>query len=131
MQWLYIILVFIGLGFIVNSFRYRAIGRMTRDQLKSFIKDRRGLILDLRTNEAYTKKKIPSSQLLPLGQVRKRIGERVPDKKTPLVVYGERPADSRRAAKILHNLGYEQVYNFGSFAKWQAPSKQGSLRKTF
>jgi len=82
-------------------------------------KDDSIILLDVRTKEEHDKKRIPNSILIPVDDLRNIVLNEIEDKQTRIFVYCGSGARSRRASRILTNLGYENVYNLGGINDWK------------
>ena len=67
------------------------------------------VIIDVRTPEEYRQSHVPGAQLLPLEQLAARIAALVPDKSTPIALYGHADQQTTQARQQLNELGYRQV----------------------
>ena len=73
------------------------------------------VVLDVRSPAEFAEGHLAQATLLPLEQVASRIGEVVPDKATPVVVYCRSGRRSAMALATLNKLGYQNVVNGGGF----------------
>lgn len=92
------------------------------DQLDSLFSNRNGAVqlVDVLPPPHYEKVHLPGSQNIPLKQLEERAAQ-VLEKGRPVVVYCSGPdcGMSPKAARILDDLGYEEVYDFeGGIAEW-------------
>lgn len=76
------------------------------------------LILDVRTEEEYEEGHIPSAVLLPLDELEGRAEAELTDKEQTILIYCRSGARAGEAARILQDLGYTHVYNFGGIISW-------------
>jgi len=93
------------------------------NELKDYI------LLDVRTDEEYREKHIIGSVLIPDYEIKTRAESELPDKNAAIFIYcrtGRRSAD---AAKILINLGYKKVYDFGGIYDWHYKELTVSMKK--
>lgn len=67
---------------------------------EEFEKTPGAILLDVRTAEEHAKEKLPESINIPVSQIAS-ILEKIPDKTTPIFVYCQSGARSRRAAAFL------------------------------
>ncbi len=75
--------------------------RMASDQLYA--------VFDVRERGEFNECQIPGATSLPRSQIEFRIAELVPDRKVPIVLYGEGDVRAPLAAATLLRFGYEQV----------------------
>lgn len=76
------------------------------------------ILLDVRTPEEYRQKRIPGSILLPDTEVRDNADDIIPNKNARIVVYCRSGRRSAKAAKILREMGYENVFDLGGINNW-------------
>ena len=76
------------------------------------------IILDVRSESEYKKKRIPGAVSIPLGEVKDRAESELPDKNAMIFVHCRSGGRSTMAAKELFNLGYTNVYDFKKITKW-------------
>ena len=78
------------------------------------------LFVDVREPDEWEEGHIPGALYTGRGRLESRIEGLVPDKARPLVVYCSVGARSAFAAKVLEDLGYENVVNLaGGFSDWK------------
>lgn len=83
------------------------------------------ILVDVRTPEEYREKRIPGSVLLPDYEIRNRASEVIPDKNARIVVYCRSGRRSAEAAKVLKDMGYENVYDLGGIIDWPYETVSG------
>ncbi len=76
-------------------------------------------ILDVRTPEEYEEIHIPGSLNIELAVLEDEIEKVVSDKDTTLLVYCRSGNRSNQAAKLLSELGYTNVFDFGGITTWE------------
>jgi rhodanese-related sulfurtransferase len=76
------------------------------------------VILDVRTQEEYAEGHIPDALLLPDTELKQRAEELLPDKDQTILVYCRSGRRSASAAKLMVELGYTEVYDFGGILDW-------------
>lgn len=78
------------------------------------------LLLDVREPEEFDAGHAPGSMLIPLGQLKNRIGEIRAAKSDPVVVICRSGRRSLQAAAMLGQLGFTSVYNVqGGMLAWE------------
>jgi sulfur-carrier protein adenylyltransferase/sulfurtransferase len=78
------------------------------------------LFVDVREADEWDEGHIPGAIHVPRGRLEGRIEGLVPDKGRPLVLYCSAGSRSAFAAKVLGELGYEEVVNLaGGFTDWK------------
>ena len=88
----------------------------------NMLKDKRILLLDVRTPEEYANGHIAGAKLLPLAEsdvFGPKVLEMVPDKNTAVYVVCRSGRRSGIAAEIMLKLGYVNVYNIGGVIDWK------------
>lgn len=76
------------------------------------------VVLDVRTQEEYDAGHIPDALLLPDTELKQRAEELLPDKEQTILVYCRSGRRSASSAKLLVELGYTSVYDFGGILDW-------------
>jgi phage shock protein E len=82
------------------------------------------ILVDVRTPEEYEFGHIPTAINIPVSE----IGNRPPtqDRKALIVVYCRSGSRSATAARILRDLGYGNVVDFGAVSRWEKLLVEGS-----
>lgn len=99
-----------------NSNNYQHLG--ASDALKVIQTDKNVLVLDVRTFDEYEKKHIPNSVLLPLDEIKKKNFSSLKDKSQTILIYCWTGRRAEKAASILAEEGYTNVYEFGGLVDW-------------
>ncbi|GIW41320.1 MAG: molybdopterin biosynthesis protein MoeB [Candidatus Binatia bacterium] len=91
------------------------------DEVRQRLSNGKGfLLLDVREKEEYREGHLPGAVSLPRGFLEMRVEEVVPDKSTPIVAYCAGGTRSLLAAKILKEMGYENVVSMaGGYNAWK------------
>ena len=76
------------------------------------------ILLDVRTEEEYRKKRIEGAVLIPNNEIKERAKTELPDKKAVILVYCQSGGRSANAARELAGLGYTNVYDMGGISGW-------------
>lgn len=76
------------------------------------------ILVDVRTQEEYDEGHIEGALLLPLDQLETLSEEQLTDKDATILVYCRSGNRSAQASKILVDLGYQDVYDFGGIIDW-------------
>jgi phage shock protein E len=84
------------------------------------------VLLDVREPDEYKTIHIPGSTLLPLGDVKTKVAEIIPDKNTTIIVYCHSGRRSALAATDLVGLGYTKVYDVGGIQNWPYATESGT-----
>lgn len=92
--------------------------KITPFQAKKMMSENPSLqIIDVREGEEYDTGHIPEALLLPLNQLN-QIYKIIPNFTTPILLYCQSGTRSLKAAQLLRNLGYQNVYDFGGIDDW-------------
>ena len=76
------------------------------------------IVLDVREDSEFAQGHVPNAVLLPLGQIKDKADDVLPDKDAEILLYCRSGNRSRQAAMILLDLGYTNVYDFGGIVSW-------------
>src|SRR5438128_12257962 len=80
------------------------------DDVKKVVASKNGtVVVDVREREEWTEGFIPGAKWIPRGFLELRIEDQVPDKATPVVLYGAGGTRSAFAARPLRELGYQDA----------------------
>jgi rhodanese-related sulfurtransferase len=77
------------------------------------------VILDVRTEDEYNEGHIDKSVLIPLDDLKDRVQEMLKDKDQKILIYCRSGNRSNQAGKILEELGYTNLYDFGGINSWE------------
>ena len=102
---------------------YRKISASEARQMMSQLTEY--IILDVRTSEEFTEKRIEGALLIPVSELFRRAGKELPDKTKVIFVYCRSGGRSAAAAKELVGLGYTNVYDFGGIMNWPYETTSG------
>ncbi len=80
--------------------------------------DKKAVLIDVRTEEEFKIIRIPGSILIPDYEIKDKIADVVPDKKTPVIIYCRSGNRSAKAAKVLSDMGYTKVFDLGGIIDW-------------
>ena len=73
------------------------------------------VLLDVRSQEEYDQGHLDGAMLIPVGELKDRIGELGDNKQAPIIVYCKRGIRSERAKNILEENGFANVVNGGGY----------------
>ena len=76
------------------------------------------LILDVRDANEYKSGHIPKTENVPLNRLEKRIRSMARNKDFPIYVFCSSGSRSRKAAKMLTDMGYTDVTDLGGLNLW-------------
>ncbi|MBE6731291.1 MAG: rhodanese-like domain-containing protein [Ruminococcaceae bacterium] len=98
---------------------------ITQDMAKEIMDTEKDiLIVDVREEDEYAESHIKGAMLLPLSVLKSADAEKaseevIPDKSAKALVYCRSGRRSKEASKILADLGYSNIYEFGGILTWQ------------
>lgn len=76
------------------------------------------VLLDVRTEQEFTERRIPGALLLPDYEIGRQAEAEIPDKGTLIIVYCRSGRRSASAAAELLSMGYTDVYDLGGIINW-------------
>lgn len=77
------------------------------------------LLIDVRTPEEYNSGHASGAILLPLDEIdESSAAEAIPGPDTPVILYCRSGRRSLAAARLLHSLGYFEIYDIGGLSGW-------------
>ena len=92
--------------------------RITPQEALEMMERENVVVLDVRSLEEFEQGHIPGAVLLPDTDVRENASSVIPDKTQIILVYCRSGRRSEGAARVLIELGYTRVYDFGGIADW-------------
>jgi phage shock protein E len=75
------------------------------------------LVVDVRSREEFQSGHLPNAINVPLGELRAAIQRYVPDKTRPVLLHCLSGGRSEIAKRMLRAMGYQQVFNLGSYRR--------------
>ncbi len=85
---------------------------------KMMAEDKNTILLDVRTREEFDGKHIPGALNIPDSEILDKAKKMLPDKDKKLLVYCRSGLRSKEACKVLTEMGYRNVYDFGGILSW-------------
>lgn len=79
-----------------------------------------GMLLDVRSREAFTASHIPSARNIPMDQLQRRQHELGHGH---VVVYSGSAGESAKAARLLRNAGLQKVHDLGAMTRWKPATR--------
>jgi phage shock protein E len=105
-----------GCSYQTASVEYK---KIDAQEAKSIIDgDKDVIILDVRTEEEYNQGHIPNSVLITDANLKDEIEDKIPNKDAKILVYCRSGRRSAASAKLLIEMGYTNVYDFGGIIDW-------------
>ena len=99
--------------------------KITAEEAKEIIDTQEVIILDVRTKEEFKEKHIEGALLIPDYELEKLAKSKPPDKNKKILVYCRSGNRSKSAARLLIDMGYTDVYDFGGIINWPYETVQG------
>lgn len=94
--------------------------QITAEQAKSIMDTETDyIILDTRTEEEFAEAHIENAILIPHYEIADRAEKELPDKDKLILVYCRSGNRSKQASKVLTELGYTNVKEFGGIIDWE------------
>ncbi len=91
---------------------------ITAEEAKKMMDESQVMVIDVRTPEEYKEGHVDKAINLPLDQIANEIMKVLPDKEATVLLYCRSGNRSAQAAKILSDLDYTKVYDFGGINDW-------------
>lgn len=76
------------------------------------------VILDVRTKAEFDDGHIPNAILIPDAKLKEEVEIKIPDKDTKILIYCRSGNRSARSSKLLIEMGYNNVFDFGGIIDW-------------
>ncbi|MGO9057838.1 MAG: molybdopterin-synthase adenylyltransferase MoeB [Candidatus Binataceae bacterium] len=90
------------------------------EEARDLMKKSGAVIVDVRETDEWRQGHIPEAIGIPRGFLELRIEEKVPDRKTPVIMQCASGTRSLLATRAMREMGYENVYNLsGGFNAWK------------
>ena len=89
------------------------------------------VIVDVRTEEEYSSGHIPGAICIPNETIYKDRPSALPDLDQVILVYCRSGNRSKRSARMLYEMGYTNVYEFGGIIDWDGEIETGRTLLTF
>lgn len=99
--------------------------RITVEEAKEIIETEEVIILDVRTSEEYQEEHIEGALLISDYELKNLVESKLPDKDKKILVYCRSGNRSESAAKVLIDMGYTNVHDFGGIVSWTYDKVQG------
>ena len=91
---------------------------ITAEEAKEIIDTEEVIILDVRTLDEYEEEHIEGAVLIPDYELKSLADSKLPNKDEKILVYCRSGNRSKSASKVLIDLGYTKVYDFGGIMSW-------------
>ena len=128
--------VFLFLSIVLSFWIVNASGkklsftRISQEEAKEMMeKDDGHVILDVRTEEEYASGHIPGAVCIPNETIYKDRPEQLPDLNQIILVYCRSGNRSKRSARMLYEMGYTNVYEFGGINDWTGETETSETRE--
>lgn len=95
------------------------INKITPQEAKQMMDDGEPyILLDVRTQVEHNLKYIDGSIVIPHKELEERAPDELPDKNARILIYCATGVRSETASRILSDMGYTNVYDFGGIDNW-------------
>ena len=98
---------------------------ITAEEAKEMIDAEELIILDVRTPEEYEDGHIEGALLIPDYDLKNLADSKLPDKDEKILVYCRSGSRSKAAAKVLVDMGYTNIHDFGGIINWSYGTVKG------
>lgn len=98
---------------------------ITAEEAKEMIDTEELIVLDVRTPEEYDEEHIEGALLIPDYDLKNLADSKLPDKDEKILVYCRSGNRSKSAAKVLVDMGYTNVHDFGGIMNWSYGTVKG------
>lgn len=93
--------------------------QISQEEAKKMMDTQDVIVLDVREQSEYDSGHIPNAVLLPVGTIEENTAAAViPEKDATVLVYCRSGNRSKNASKVLAELGYSNIYEFGGISTW-------------
>ena len=92
--------------------------KITAEEAKKMMDDEEILVVDVRTKEEFQEGHVENAINIPLDVIGEEISTVLSSQEDPVLLYCRSGNRSGQAAKILVDLGYLKVYDFGGINDW-------------
>lgn len=94
------------------------VSKITSEEAKEEMNNSNVIILDVRTEDEYNSGHIENSVLIPVDDLENKAEELLVNKEQKILVYCRSGNRSKKAADLLVEMGYTNVYDFGGIKDW-------------
>lgn len=98
-----------------NKAKYK---KISSEEAKETIDNEDVVVLDVRTKEEYDSGHIDNAVLLPVTKIDEKVFDIITSKNEKILVYCRSGNRSATASKLLIEMGYTNVYDFGGIIDW-------------
>jgi len=99
--------------------------RITAKEAKEIMDTEEVIILDVRTPQEYQEEHIEGALLIPDYDLSSLADSKLPNKDEKILIYCRSGSRSRGAAKVLIDMGYTNVHDFGGIMSWTYDKVKG------
>ncbi len=92
--------------------------KISAEEAKLMIDNQEVIIVDVRTEAEFAEGHIEGALLIPETEIAAVAAELLPDKEATILIYCRSGRRSEIASRILLDLGYTEVYDFGGIIDW-------------
>ena len=96
---------------LFNRFRTLSNNDIDFYSVMHMVKQNECILIDVRNNQEYRENHLENSINIPVYELKSKIGKKVPNKNTGIIVYCQTGQRSKKAMQILYNMNYHNIYN--------------------
>lgn len=97
-----------------------AFSKISSEDAKKIIDEEKNIvIIDVRTEDEYNSGHIKNSILIPVNDLKDKAENILKDKNQKILIYCRTGNRSNTAGKILDEMGYSNIYDFGGINSWE------------
>lgn len=97
-----------------------AFSKISSEDAKKIIDEEKNIvIIDVRTEDEYNSGHIKNSILIPVNDLKFKAEDILKDKNQKILIYCRTGNRSNTAGKILDEMGYSNIYDFGGINSWE------------
>ena len=115
MDWTIILIV---AGAVTAVLLFKRLSFISPEAARKLLKDG-ALVVDVRNAGEYQGGHLPDSVNIPLGELKEALPRRVANKNQVLLLHCLSGARSGMAKRVLKSMGYQNVFNLGSYGRAQ------------
>ncbi len=114
------IVILLIVGIVLLSTNHQSIQKVNGNEARQILQDNanNSIFIDVRTTAEHQVNGISGSINIPYDQIGSLITNYVTDKNTKIIVYCNTGNRSSQAAQTLKSLGYNYIYDMGSYENW-------------
>jgi phage shock protein E len=113
MDWVTLLVILAAIAAFVL---FKQLGLVSPDRARTLLQQG-AKVVDVRSVSEFQAGHWPGVLNIPLGELKDRIGQAVPDRSQPILLHCHSGGRSGVARRVLHGLGYTNAHNLGSYQR--------------